>query len=40
MMARGARSAEDKKAIAATSIVVVAKADVAKKQEAQLEDWQ
>ena len=38
MMARGAQS-EDKKAITATSVVVVAKADVEKKQEAQLEEW-
>src|ERR1022692_1977720 len=39
MMAPGAQS-EDKKTIAATLVVVVAKADVAKKQEAQMEEWQ
>ena len=39
MMARGAQS-EDKKAITATLVVVVTKADVAKKQEAQMEEWQ
>ncbi len=38
MMARGAQS-EDKKSITASSVIVVAKADVAKKQEAQLEEW-